>query len=79
MAHEYLPAAPLIELVEARGGLPPFAARGELARAYYRAKTSGRVTVWAGDLLAVKLCHTLPCFLWPQWFDTTTADEPVAS
>jgi hypothetical protein len=85
MAHEYLPARPLIELVEARGGLPPFAARGDLAQAYYRARRTtasggpGRLTVWAADVLAVKLCHMHPCVIWQEWFDDTTADEMAAS
>jgi hypothetical protein len=76
MATEYLPAAPIVQLVESRGGLPPFAVRNELAQAYYRARRSGRLTIWAADLLAVKLCHQHPALIWPEWLD---CDELVAS
>ncbi len=63
-----LPSAPLVALVERRGGLG-----GQIdpttRRAYDRAKSSGSLTPFAADELthAVLGCH--PCEVWPrEWF-----------
>jgi hypothetical protein len=77
MSREYLPAGPLIDAVQRAGGLPPFAARGELAQAFYRARRSGRLTIESADQLAVRLLAVHPYFVWHD--DWWCADELVAS
>jgi hypothetical protein len=77
MSREYLPAGPLIDAVQRSGGLPQFAARGELAQAFYRARRSGRLTIEAADLMAIRLLHVHPYFVWGD--DWWCADELVSS
>jgi len=69
-----LPSAPLVELVEARGGVT--GQPESLQRSYYRARETGELTVWAADLLAVRLCGLHPLLIWPvEWLDVGVCDD----
>lgn len=72
-----LPSAPLIAMVEARGGigaaltargLPP-RLRAKFSRAYHRAKSSGTVSLQQADRLCVVVLGKHPCEVWgAEWF-----------
>lgn len=65
-----LPAAPLVAVVEQRGGPTALGWLNKSAtrRAFARAKTAGELTYWAADRLANELGYH-PSELWPAWFD----------
>lgn len=73
----YVDAAPLVSAV-ARRGIAPETFGARLARAFYRAKATGRVCVPMADELAIRMlgCHLLT--LWPEAYDLD-AVEQVAS
>lgn len=74
-----LPAAPLVRVVEAAGGMRALHVRDErLERSYYRAKRAGTLTVWAADKLAVIGLRTHPALLWGDAWWEPTAPRPVA-
>ena len=63
---KYLPAAPLLHLIEARGGpaacgVRPSSAEG---RALFRARETGHLTRAAGDRLAVRVLGLTPWEVW---------------
>lgn len=79
----WLPVAPLVEMVEGRGGLAACGIRrdegGEperLAKAYYRAQARGRITIWAADRLSVKALRLLPSGVWGQLWYLVGSDGP---
>lgn len=71
-----LPLAPLLAIVEARGGYAACApdARGHretLDRAWERAKAEGAVTFDAADRLAIRLLGLHPMLVWGEdWLAT---------
>ncbi len=68
----YLPAEPLVALVEAAGGLVAFTDDPALRRAYARAKSDGRVTEMQADKLALLVLRRHPWEVWDEWFSTDT-------
>jgi hypothetical protein len=67
-----LPAGPLLERVRGRGGFRACAgADPALEKAYQRAQSAGRLTVWAADQLAVKVLGLPPVLVWGDawWLD----------
>ncbi len=77
---DMLPAAPLIEAVQLRyGGLPSFATRGTLARAWYRGRALGEFSVWQVDTLSVRLLNQHPALIYGiAWWPASDA-EPCGS
>ncbi|MGN6244534.1 MAG: hypothetical protein ACTHQ3_12815 [Motilibacteraceae bacterium] len=71
----HVPAAPLLEAVERRGG--PAAAgipqHSALERAYYRARRAGEVTVKTADRFAVELLREHPAIVWGDAWWTSAA------
>ena len=70
MAREYLPIEPIVLAIQRRGIQ---VGRGELARAFYRARRAGRVTVAAADELCVRLLDSHPIEIFG--LDVWCADE----
>lgn len=71
----WLPSAPLVERVEARGG---FAACGNSPRrrSYNRAKASGEVSASVADALSFELLGLHPCEVWGEsWYRLTAAES----
>lgn len=64
-----LPAAPLVRVVERRGGIIEFCPTDAQRRAYARAKNSGRITVFKADELAHLVAGGHPWEIWADWFD----------
>lgn len=77
----YLPAQPIVVLIEARGGLGACGIRcSRLRRAYTRAKREGVVTIWAADKLAIAIGHH-PSLVWVDaWWspDYLAATSPIS-
>lgn len=66
---EVLPMAPLVALVEGRGGLTRFVdTASSTARNYYQAKKLGTVTPFRADRLAHEVLGLHPCEVWGEWF-----------
>ena len=69
-----MPVAPLVELVEAAGGVTECGARkfSPLARRYYRAKERGDLSAQAADDLALAMLNRHPAEVWGlEWFRGT--------
>jgi hypothetical protein len=87
----WLPSEPLVRLVQARGG---FAACGLqrphrdaikrlrlvecLGRAYRRARTRGHLTVYAADLMSIRVLGLHPCQVWGALWWAAIADGEEA-
>lgn len=67
----HLPAAPLVRVVEAAGGMRQLHVRDDrLERSFYRARRSGHLTLWAADELAVHALGQHPALVWGDaWWD----------
>lgn len=72
----HVPALPLVEVVQGRGGIgaclagiPHGSRRQALEQAFARAATSGRMKWQMADRLAIELVGLHPMLLWgDQWF-----------
>ena len=73
-----LPAEPLLRRVAARGGGAACGTKldGAVEQALQRARREGTVTVYAADLLAVRLLNLTP---WEVWGDDYAPPRPPAS
>lgn len=70
----HLSSAPLVAIVEARGGPTECGAQEfRTRRAYTRAKATGTLTVWAADLLSHALLGVHPVEIWPDWYGETAS------
>lgn len=90
-ARGWLSAKPLLERVNKLGGLRACGIRREegaeaerLAKAFYRAKSSGRLRVYVADRLACKVARCHPQGLWGDlWWAaadaTSSEDAPAAA
>jgi ParB/RepB/Spo0J family partition protein len=74
MVKTRIPSGPLVDVIEARGGIGALTghldqtARDAIRRAYHRAKTSGDVTEAMADELCVKLLGKAPTEVWgSEW------------
>jgi hypothetical protein len=78
----HLPARPILDRIEWKGGLAAILPGGEqdpdygrIRKALNRAKDSGAMTVYLADELAIKLLKTHPSFIYPIWFDLNSENS----
>lgn len=81
-----MPAAPMLERIDAAGGLAPICnrvgIRGETERKKWeqrieRARALGEVTVRVADLFAIELVGIHPALIWPEWFTAGYGSESL--